>query len=141
MAAPTRTASQAWGRWGSPCLNCRAVTQLQGPGGGPRVTHVRGGGRGSGDRHLSGRFSTNVLLHGNHTCCASRTGQTERLGGLEGSGRPSRLVPPPTPQTTTTRKGEITIPPVHEKKSRTLSPYFQFASFFLSPSTTPPSLH
>lgn len=47
----------------------------------PRVTHVRKEGV-RRDRHLSGRFSTNVMLHGNHTCRASRTGQTG-VGGPE----------------------------------------------------------
>ena len=86
-------------------LNCRTVPRLRGARW-PRVTsHVRAGGWGSGDGHLSGRSSvfssTGAVLHLNPTCCASRSGHTGAAGGGGGDreevdSRHRRPVPPPT---------------------------------------------
>lgn len=99
-----------------------------------------GGGQGAGDRYLSGRFSSNVMLHGNHTCCASRSGQIE-VGGPERKRTVVTVVLSPHSADDDQveggkeqcRRREITNSSVHEKKSRILSPYFQF------PIASPPS--
>lgn len=107
--------------------------------------HPREGGGGQQTGTYSGRFSTNVMLHGNHTCCASRTGHTGVRGGLKGSGQssPSSCTPSSADDDEVEEKKrarageeEITISPVHEKKSWILSPYSQFA-IALPPSSFP----
>lgn len=119
-------------------LNCRAVTQHQGPCGPGSPTWGR---RGSGDKHLSGRFSTNVMLHGNHTCCASKTGQTG-FGGPERKRTVVTVVRSPhsanddeveEEEKKTSSRAGITISSVHEKNSWILSSYSQF------PIAVPPS--
>lgn len=112
-------------------LNCRAVTQHQGPCGPGSPTWGR---RGSGDKHLSGRFSTNVMLHGNHTCCASKTGQTG-FGGPERKRTVVTVVRSPhsadddeveEEEKKNPSRAGITISSVHEKNSWILSSYSQF---------------
>lgn len=53
-----------------------------------RVTHVTGGG-GQETGTKVGVFSTNVMLHGNHTCLYVKGRSDRRLGGQRESGHPS----------------------------------------------------
>lgn len=111
-----------------PGLSCRLPsTRCRGWS---RVTHVSGGmGRVSQDKHLSGRFSTNVMLHSKHTCCASKPDQTG--SGVASDSRHRRPVPQLCRRRRVGRNEEetragITNCSVHEKNPEILSFYPRF---------------